>query len=223
MSPAALVEIEERAPAFVLKMAGTGLFNLEFLEEFGAALDRVGSTSGPACLVVTGAERSFSAGFDLDALAREGAALVSGGVALLGRLLALGVPSAAAMNGHAFGIGAMLALACDFRVMREDRGYFCLPEIDLGMSLAPPMMALLQAKLQPDVLSDALLTGRRIGGGEAAELAIVDASWPADELLDRAVGCVEPLADKDRATYSALKRGLYRHALEVIARGGDPA
>jgi enoyl-CoA hydratase/carnithine racemase len=222
MSPGALVEIEERPPAFVLRMGGTGLFNLQFLEEFGAALDRVEATSGPACIVVTGEDRSFSAGFDLGALTTESGELVSGGIALLGRMLAIGIPSAAAMNGHAFGIGAMLALACDFRVMREDRGYFCLPEIDLEMSLAPPMMALLQAKLQPDVLSDALLSGRRIGGLEAAELAIVDACWPAQELLAQAVGCVEPLSDKDRATYAALKRGLYRQPLGLVEGGIAP-
>lgn len=214
-----LVELVEHPPTFVLRMEGTGLFHLDFLAEFGEALDRVAASPGAACLVVTGAEKSFSAGFDLEKLPGEGAALTSAGIALLGRFLSLGVPSAAAINGHAFGIGAMLALACDFRVMREDRGYFCLPEVDLGMSLAPAMTALLQAKLAPDVLTELLLTGRRIGGSEAADLAIVDTSCPEDELLGCAIALVEPLAEKDRATYTALKRGLYRHTLEIIEGG----
>lgn len=65
-----LVELEVHPPTFVLRMGGTGLFRLDFLVEFGAALDRVEASSGAACLVVTGREKSFSAGFDLDALAR---------------------------------------------------------------------------------------------------------------------------------------------------------
>jgi enoyl-CoA hydratase/carnithine racemase len=93
-------------------------------------------------------------------------------------------------------------------------------DADLGMPFAPAMTALLQAKLEPAVLADAVLSGRRIGGSEAARLRIVDESCPQAELLDRSVGRVSPLAEKDRATYAALKRGLYERVLKVIAAAG---
>ena len=54
----------------------------------------------------------------------------------------------------------------------------------------------------------------------AARLRIVDESCPQAELLDRSVGRVSSLAEKDRATYAALKRGLYERALQVIAAEG---
>ena len=60
---------------------------------------------------------------------------------MLARFLTLPVPTAAAVVGHAFGAGAMLALAHDFRVMRADRGYFCFPEVDIRIPFTPGMAA----------------------------------------------------------------------------------
>ena len=87
-------------------------------------------------LVTVGTGKHYSNGFDLDflgALPRgDLEAFMDRVLRLLTRLLTFPVPTVAAVNGHAFGIGAMLALAHDRRVMRADRGWFCLPEIDLG-------------------------------------------------------------------------------------------
>ena len=75
----------------------------------------------------------------------------------------------AAINGHAFAGGAMLATAHDHRVMREDRGYWCLPEVDLGLPLTPEMFGVLEAHLPRQALADAALTGRRYSGPEALD------------------------------------------------------
>ncbi|MCG2942458.1 enoyl-CoA hydratase/isomerase family protein, partial [Escherichia coli] len=65
---------------------------------------------------------------------------------LFSRVLTFSLPTAAAVNGHAFGGGAMLAMAHDYRVMRDDRGYFCFPEVDINIPFTPGMAALIQAK-----------------------------------------------------------------------------
>ncbi|HTA32823.1 MAG TPA: enoyl-CoA hydratase/isomerase family protein [Solirubrobacteraceae bacterium] len=108
---------------------------------------------------------SFSNGLDLDwmgAAPPGGAAEVLHGLhALLARLLVFPTATVAAINGHAFAAGAMLALACDARVMREDRGYFCVPEVDLGLPFTPGMTALLKARLSPVTAHEAMVTGRR--------------------------------------------------------------
>ena len=78
----------------------------------------------------------------------------------LGRLVAFPVATVAAMNGHAFAAGAMLALAHDYRVMRGDRGFFCLPEVDIKIPLAPGMNSLIKCRMSPMVFRDTVLTGR---------------------------------------------------------------
>jgi enoyl-CoA hydratase/carnithine racemase len=110
----------------------------------------------------------------------------------------------------------MFALAHDFRVMREDRGFFCIPEVDLGLPLAPGLMAILRARLPGTVLHEAVVTGRRYGGREAAAERIVEAALPEAEVVPRAVERAASLAGKDRTALAALKRGMYAETLAVL-------
>jgi len=219
-----MIDLSRRGAVFILAMqAGENRFNRPFVAALSGALDEVEKSSGAAALVTTGTDKFFSNGLDLDWLmttgASEGPAFIADFLALLGRFLAVPVPTAAAINGHAFAGGGMFALTHDFRVMRADRGFFCLPEIDLGMPLAPGMNALITGKLATRVATDLLLTGRRVGGEEAVRLGIVDEAVPAEQVLERAIARVEPLAAKDRATYSALKRGLFGAAETLLRQG----
>src|SRR5512135_246059 len=133
----------------------------------------------------------YSNGFDLAWLAgdgqSEGAVFVGDVMRFLGRLMAFPVPTVAAINGHAFAAGAMLALAHDYRVMRADRGFFCLPEVDIKLPLAPGMTALIKNRLSPAAFRDAILTGARIGGSDAASRGIVDEAVPGSDVLSRAI------------------------------------
>jgi outer membrane protein OmpA-like peptidoglycan-associated protein len=124
------------------------------------------------------------------------------------------------VNGHAFAGGAMLALAHDFRVMRTERGYFCLPEVDLatGQPLTPGLYALLDARLDRATLHEALVTGRRYPATEAAARGLVHEALPETALLPRAVAMARELATKDRATLAALKRGLFDAALRSLTK-----
>jgi enoyl-CoA hydratase/carnithine racemase len=204
--------LEHKLPVFIFRFKKDGAFTPDLITETHAALDTVQNASGEVSLVITGEEKTFSTGFDLDyvSTATEAARqlLMDKAVELLERLRVFPLPTVAAINGHAFGMGAMVALACDYRYMRADRGYFCLPEIDLKVTLPAGMMSLLKLKLAPPVLRDMLLTGRRIGGAEAMRLGIVDEACAADEVLQNAVSRASALAAKDRETYAAMKRGL---------------
>lgn len=83
---------------------------------------------------------------------------------LLARVLELGIPTVAAIQGHSFGAAAMLAPAHDERVMRTDRGYFCFPEVDIAIPFSIGMTDLIPSKLSPATAHDAMTTGRRYGG-----------------------------------------------------------
>jgi Delta3-Delta2-enoyl-CoA isomerase len=225
-----IMDLKKQGDVFVLTMqSGENRFNRTFVNALNEALDTVEKSSGPAALVTVGGENKFySNGLDLAWLSGDGQAeapeFIKTVLKLLGRIMAFPVPTAAAINGHAFAAGAMLALAHDFRVMRSDRGFFCLPEVDINIPFAPGMTALIKSRMTPNVFRSLLLTGARIGGIDAKELGIVDDAIPGDDVLSKTVARVAPLAGKDRNTYRAIKRGMYADALALLEGGVvDPA
>ena len=220
-----MIDLRREGSVFVLTLqAGENRLNRPFLDALNRAVDTVEASPGPAALVTVGEEKFYSTGLDLDWLggAGQGEAprFVNTVIALFARLVALDVPTVAAINGHAFAAGGMLALAHDFRVMRADRGFFCLNEVDIGLPLHPGMVALVKSRLGAGVLRDVVLTGARIGGAEACERGIVDEAVPAAEVLPRAIARAATLAQKDRQTYTALKRGIYADLLGALKNAG---
>lgn len=219
------VELSRESEVFVLRLGdGENRFDRVFVDAVSRALDVVEASSGPGALVTLGAGKFYSNGLDLEWMGGPGRddlpRFLLDVLALLGRMLALPLPTVAAVNGHCVAAGALFALAHDYRVMRADRGFFSLPEIDLRLPLQPGMMALLREKLGPTVLRDTLLTGARLGGQAAQHLGIVDDAVAEAEVLPRALDRAASLAGKDRATLGALKRGLYGDALRVLGAAG---
>jgi len=197
-------------------------FNGPMLEAFKEALDNVEASDTAAAVVLTGTGKFFSNGLDLEGMTEAGAEstrlVVEGLQALYMRLLAFPVPVIAAVNGHAFAGGAMLALACDERVMREDRGYFCLPEVDINIPFVSGMSKLIQAKLTPAAAHKAMLSGHRFGAPEALEWGIVDELAAEDQVLPTAIERTKPLSGKNRDVASTIKNVMYQDAIEALAR-----
>jgi enoyl-CoA hydratase/carnithine racemase len=213
--------VERVGAVTVLRMvAGENRFNPETLGAIETALGELERSEEPGALVMTGEGKFFSNGLDLEWMGTAppgGAEDVLRRVhALFARLLVFPTATVAAINGHAFAAGAMLALACDARVMREDRGYFCLPEADIGLPFTPGMSALLKARLSAASAHEAMLTARRYGAQDALAAAIVDAAVPAEQVLEVAVARAAALVGKPRATIAAIKRGLYGEAVAAL-------
>jgi Delta3-Delta2-enoyl-CoA isomerase len=112
------------------------------------ALDTVEAATDAVALVTVGEGKFYGNGLDLDWVLSAGA--VGGAfvrrdfVALLVRMLTFPVPTVAALNGHTFAGACLFAMAHDYRLMRADRGFLCMNEIDLPAALSPPMAALLR-------------------------------------------------------------------------------
>jgi enoyl-CoA hydratase/carnithine racemase len=193
-------------------------FSPGFLEEIDSCLDDIVG-AGAQGLITTGGGKFYSNGLDLDWLAAHGeqAQWYVGRVqAMLARMLTLPVPTAAALVGHAFGAGAMLALAHDFRVMRADRGYFCFPEADIRIPFTPGMAALIQAKLTPQAAIASMTTGRRFGGSDAASLGLVDAIAAESAVTAAAIDILRPLNGKDPGTLGAIKHTMFERAVRTL-------
>ncbi|HHC08682.1 MAG TPA: enoyl-CoA hydratase/isomerase family protein [Actinobacteria bacterium] len=208
------MELARDGAVYVLDLgAGENRIDGEFLDAFAACLDRVEASDPPRALVTTGSGRFYSNGLDLEAFADETpprrAEFLGRFERLLGRLLVAPFVTVAAIVGHCYAGGALLALAHDLRVMRADRGFFCLPSVDVGIPFTPAMTRLVTAKIPPPVSQVLVVTADRIGGEEAARTGVVSEALPAAEVVPRAVELAAAAADKDPETLATVKRRLY--------------
>lgn len=192
-------------------------FSPDWLDTVGAQLDTVEADARG--LVTVGTGKFYSNGLDLDWLMANGerADWYVGRVhALFARILTFPLPTVAAVNGHAFGAGAMFAPAHDFRTMRADRGYYRFPEVDINIPFTPGMAALIQAKLSPQDAVVAMTTGHRYGGDDALAARLVDAIAPDDEVVGAAIERITPIAGKDRGTLGAIKTTMFAPVVAAL-------
>ena len=122
----------------------------------------------------------------------------------------------AALQGHTFAAAAMLSLAHDFRVMRSDRGFWCLPEADINMPFSPGMSALIQARLAPQTAHEAMVTAA--GTGDATRLAagIVDQAVSEDEVRATAVEIAQSQVGKAGDTVGTIKARMYAPVIDLL-------
>lgn len=218
------VNLTREGDVFVLRFeSGENRFRPENLAEWHAALDEVEGAGSPAALVTTGAGRFYSNGLDLDWLMsrtddEERADYIPAVLGLMARVLAFPTITVAAINGHAFGAGAQLSLGHDFRVMRTDRGYWCMPEIDMKSPLHPGMTAIIEARVPRQVAHELIVTGTRYTAEAALAKSIVDHAVPEADVVTRAVEIAAQYAAKADPAMRALKQGLYPQTLDALAR-----
>jgi enoyl-CoA hydratase/carnithine racemase len=216
-----MTSLDRRGNVFVLTLGeDENRFHPDRLTAINAALDEVDAADGPKAVVTTGVGKFYSNGLDLDFMAANPDAAESNlrdVHALFARVLTFSAPIVAALQGHTFAAGAMLALAHDLAVMRSDRGYFCLPEVDLGIPFTPGMNALIRARLPIATAHEAMTTGRRYGGEEAHEAGLVAGVGTEEEVLDIAVARAEERAAKAGPTMGAIKARLYGEVVEALA------
>jgi len=132
------------------------------------------------------------------------------------------VPTIAAVNGHAFGNGAMLAGACDFRFMRGDRGYFCFPEIDMGIQMAPSMIEWMKRIMPYHLFTRMVFTGDKISAAELEKYNVIMKSCEnAEKTVEEAVAFARTF-NKSRTSMAEMKRRTYKHILDKMVNE-DPA
>ena len=123
----------------------------------------------------------------------------------------------AACNGHTYAAGAMFSLCHDFRVMRSDRGFWCLPEVDIGLPFTPGMDSLIKTRLPITTAHDVMVTGDRFGGTEAVTKGIVHEAVPEPDVLPRALELAAEVGGKDRTTLSTVKRRMNQRTIELLS------
>lgn len=194
-------------------------FNPPWVEAVTAALDEVEAADGPKALVTHAEGKFWSNGLDLAWIGEhqeQAQGFIDTVHELFARMLLLAAPSIAAVQGHCFAAGAMLAQAHDQRVMRKDRGFWCTPEVDIHIPFTPGMAALLQARLPVTTAHEAMTLGRRYGGEDAQAAGIVEEAVSEDRVLIWALDRARALASKDGVTMGRIKQRMYGDVAAVL-------
>lgn len=194
-------------------------FNPDWMTAVVAALEEVAAKPEPRALVTTASGKFWSNGLDLEWLGQNPDRIpgfVDQVHELLARFLEAPMPTVAAIQGHCFAAGAMLALAHDWRVMRADRGFFCLPEADINIPFTPGMSALIQSKLTPAAAATAMVGAQRFGGEAAHALRIVDIAAAEDAVVPDSVMLARSHAGKLGSTLGTIKERMYAPVLEAL-------
>ncbi|WP_328744092.1 enoyl-CoA hydratase-related protein [Streptomyces sp. NBC_00285] len=211
---------------FVLDLGdGENRFHPDWLTAVATALDEVEKADGPRALVTAATGKFYSNGLDLDWLsahADEYHDYVVSVHELFARMLSLPVITVAALQGHTFAAGAMLSLAHDFRVIRADRGYWCLPEADINIPFTPGMAALIQSRLAPQTAHEAMVTARRYGGSDAAAAGIVDQAVTEEAVRSTAIEIAQAQVAKAGDTLGIIKARMYAPALATLRDTTNP-
>ena len=194
------------------------------LNEWVATFDRLEEESLPRALVVTGEDQYWSTGLDLDAVEAmsvdEQATFMADFDRLLYRILTAPFVTIAALNGHTYAGGALLSLAFDYRIMRLDRGFFCLPSVDIGIPFSRGMTELITAKLPQPTAHDLVISCRRIGAREAVILGVVNRAEEQHNVMPVSMELAYAYSGKDPATLATVKRRMYHAAASLLAGDG---
>ena len=197
--------------------------NSEVLADLDAALDAIDLDS-TRCLIITGAgQKSFVAGADIGEMSTltkaEGEAFGKKGNDVFRKIETLPIPVIAAVNGVALGGGCELSLSCDIRLAAEN-AVFAQPEAGLGITPGFGGTQRLARTINVGKAKEMIYAGTKVKAPEALSLGLVNAVYPAEELMPAAMKLAERIAANApiavRACKKAVNDGLQVNMDEAI-------
>ncbi|KAL4062848.1 ClpP/crotonase-like domain-containing protein [Scleroderma yunnanense] len=188
---------------------------------------------GEGALIIVGKrdqDKFFSNGFEYESVKGNPAFFTETANPLLARLLTFPIPTIAAINGHCFAAGMMLALACDYRVMTDGsrkRAWVCMNEVHFGAPWPLSFTAILNAKVSdPTVRRRIALEGHRFTPSEALTVGLVDrlascsgtgTELGTENVLTEAIKLAKEVSVlPKRGVWGTIKTFLYRDCLEDV-------
>lgn len=231
-----MIHQELHGPITVLRMdhGKVNALDSELFDELGAALEDVAATDGAPdtegrAVVLTGTGRAFSAGVDLFRVVEGGRGYLESFLPALTRgLLALFTfrqPVIAAINGHAVAGGAILACACDARLMARGSGRIGVPELKVGVPYPRLALEVLRFAVGARHLQELVYGGSTYPPEEARARGLVDEVVDGEKLMDLAMERAGAFAALPARAFHHTKKALRRPALErweADAPSSDP-
>ena len=211
--------------AIITMSNGENRQNLDFAIAMNKAIDEIAADASIQALVLTSSdEKNFSQGVDV---AWMGPLFMKRELQpikdfmyrmndVFKKLILVPMPTIAAINGHAFGNGAIISCACDYRFMRSDKGFFCFPEVNVGIPLLFGMNAFVKKAIPIQKLVEMQFSGNRYGAPELEKFGIITkACANKDELMTESLAFARTF-QKKRGILGEMKKRMYKDIIEVI-------
>ncbi len=219
--------LEKKGPvaiATVNRPRALNALNSEVLTDLDALIGEIEADESVRVLILTGSgEKAFVAGADIAEMARlskaEAEAFGKHGNDVFRRLEQLAIPTIAAVNGYALGGGCELSMVCDVRIC-SDTAVFGQPETGLGITPGFGGTQRLARLIGPGMAKQLIYSARNIKADEALRIGLVNAVYPAEELMAAAEKLAETIARNApiavRACKQAINEGLEQPMDEAI-------
>jgi enoyl-CoA hydratase len=168
------------------------------LEELQAAFESLGQDDAVKVIVITGAgEKAFVAGADIAAMSEfsvaQALAFARKGDKLVKTIGLLAKPVIGAVNGFALGGGLEMAMACDF-VYASEKAKLGLPEVSLGIMPGFGGTQKLSRLVGRSLANEMIFTAKLLTAAEALACGLVNAVFPAEELLAKTLETAKKIA-----------------------------
>jgi enoyl-CoA hydratase/carnithine racemase len=227
-----LMSLRNEGKVAVISMDnGKNAHNLAFAQQLLSLLKQVEEEKSNKALILTSSdEKSWSQGIDVPWMmgsiqngnhddVKEFLHTMDACYTLM---MQYSMPIVAAINGHTFGNGSVLACACDFRFMRSDRGFFCFPEVDMSIPFIPGLIDVILKAMPLYRFNEMILTGRRLSAEELKGDKVIDQTFEgADALFEGALAYAKTFT-KGRAIFAEHKRRLHKPAIDGLAEKNPP-
>ncbi|MBJ6136451.1 enoyl-CoA hydratase/isomerase family protein [Marinobacter litoralis] len=210
---------------------GKNANNLAFSQQLLALLNHVSNDKSYKALILASSdEKNWSQGIDVSWLMssiqngnqEDVKTFLSTMDETYHTMLQYPIPIIAAINGHTFGNGIVIAAACDFRYMRSDRGYVCFPEVDMNIPFLPGLIDVILKAMPRHTFNEMMLTGRRVTADTLADARFIDRTFDSVEALNDGALEFAQTFKKGRAIFAEHKRRLHKPVLDALAAKNPP-
>lgn len=194
--------------------------SIDLMKELVDCLEKMDDSDEVRCIVLTGNEKAFAAGADIDQMAKASTMemLLLDQFARWDRIRKIHKPIIAAISGYALGGGCELAMTCDM-IVASETAKFGQPEINIGVIPGAGGTQRLTRAVGKAKAMELVLTGRMMGAQEALDCGLINKVAPVELYLEEAKALAKEIASKPPVAVRLAKESILK-AFDTTIEGG---
>ena len=216
-----LAEIKDRVGLITLnRPKAYNALNYQLLTELSQSLEEFDGNQDIGAMVITGNSKAFAAGADITNMVDCSTDEIrkSPFIPAFEGILGIKKPVIAAVSGYCLGGGLELAMACDL-IIASDTASFGQPEINLGIIPGAGGTQRLTKAVGKSLSMEMILNNRTLTGKEALEYGLINAVYPGDEYLERALDLAQEIAHRAPLAVQAAKKAINQSYQGSLSEG----